>query len=75
MLSNYAQVSVPLDVNGGGYLTTVTCYPYNATTTPPSGSPPGTTGSIEIPCGQTVSVVSDGAYTSYPMGIAITPNG
>ncbi len=75
LLSNYAQVSVPLDVNGGGYLTTVTCYPYNATTTPPSGSPPGTTGSIEIPCGQTVSVVSDGAYTSYPMGIAITPNG
>ena len=28
LLSNYAQVSVPLDVNGGGYLTTVTCYPY-----------------------------------------------
>jgi hypothetical protein len=27
LLSNYAQVSVPLDVNGGGYLTTVTCFP------------------------------------------------
>jgi YVTN family beta-propeller protein len=78
-LSNYAQVSVPLDVNGGGYLTNVTCYPwvapYNTAKTPPSGSPPGTTGSIEIPCGQTVSLVSDGAPTSYPMGIAVTPNG
>jgi YVTN family beta-propeller protein len=75
LLSDYAHVSVPLDVNAGGYLTTVTCYPYNATTTPPSGSPPGTTGSIEIPCGQTVSLVSDGAPTSYPTGIAISPDG
>jgi YVTN family beta-propeller protein len=75
LLSNYAQVPVALDVNSGGYLTTVTCYPYNTSTNPPSGSPPGTTGSIEIPCGQTVSVVSDGAYTSYPTGIAIAPNG
>ncbi|MGC2368481.1 MAG: bifunctional YncE family protein/alkaline phosphatase family protein [Candidatus Sulfotelmatobacter sp.] len=75
MLSNYAQVSVPLDANGGGNLTTVTCYPYNAAATPPSGSPPGTTGSIAIPCGQTVSLVSDGAPTSYPMGIAISPDG
>ena len=66
LLSDYAHVSVPLDVNGGGYLTTVTCFPT---------SPPGTTGSIEIPCGQTVSVVSDGAYTSYPTGIAISPDG
>jgi len=78
-LSNSAQVSVPLDVNGGGYLTNVTCYPwvapYNTAKAPPSGSPPGTTGSIEIPCGQTVSLVSDGAPTSYPMGIAVTPNG
>ncbi len=75
LLSNYAQVGVSLDVNSGGYLTTVNCFPYNTTTTPPSGSPPGTTGSIEIPCGQTVSIVSDGAYTAYPMGIAISPNG
>jgi YVTN family beta-propeller protein len=79
LLSNYAEVSVPLDANGGGYLTNVTCYPwvfpYNAASTPPSGSPPGTTGSIEIPCGQTVSLVSDDAPTSYPMGIAVTPNG
>src|SRR5208282_1786636 len=58
LLSNYADVSVPLDVNGGGYLTHVTCYPwvapFNTAKAPPSGSPPGTTGSIEIPCGQTV---------------------
>jgi YVTN family beta-propeller protein len=74
-LSNYAQVGVSLDVNEGGYLTTVTCFPYNAAATPPSGSPPGTTGSIEIPCGQTVSLVSDGAPTAYPMGIAISPDG
>ncbi len=79
LLSNYAEVSVPLDVNGGGFLTNVTCYPwvapFNTAKAPPSGSPPGTTGSIEIPCGQTVSLVSDGAPTSYPMGIAVTPNG
>jgi YVTN family beta-propeller protein len=75
LLSNYAQVGVSLDVNESGYLTTVNCFTYNTTTTPPSGSPPGTTGSIEIPCGQTVSVVSDGAYTAYPTGIAISPNG
>ncbi len=75
LLSNYAEVSVPLDANAGGYLTNVTCYPYIGYPNPPSGSPPGTTGSIEIPCGQTVSLVSDGAPTSYPMGIAIAPNG
>jgi YVTN family beta-propeller protein len=75
LLSDYAHVSVPLDVNGGGYLTTVTCFPYNPAATPPSGSPPGTTGSIEIPCGQTVSLVSDGAPTSYPTGIAVSPDG
>jgi YVTN family beta-propeller protein len=74
-LSNYAQVKAPLDVNGGGYLTTVTCFPYNPAATPPSGSPPGTTGSAEIPCGQTYSVVSDNTYTSYPTSIAISPNG
>jgi YVTN family beta-propeller protein len=65
-LTNSAQVSVPLDVNGGGYLTNVTCFP---------NSPSGTTGSSEIPCGQTVSLMSDGAPTSYPMGIAISPDG
>ena len=71
MLSNYAHVSVPLDANGGGDLTTVTCFPYKPGDAP---SPAGTTGSIAIPCGQTVSLVSDGAPTSYPMGIAISPD-
>jgi YVTN family beta-propeller protein len=79
LLSNYAEVSVPLDANASGILGNVTCYPwvwpYNTLSAPPSGSPPGTTGSIEIPCGQTVSLVSDGAPTSYPMGIAVAPNG
>ena len=37
--------------------------------------PSGTTGSVEIPCGQTVSIVSDGTSTSYPLGIAISPDG
>ena len=74
-LTNSAQVSVPLDANAGGFLTNVNCYPYNPSANPPSGSPGGTTGSILIPCGQTVSLVSDGAPTSYPMGIAVAPNG
>ena len=74
LLTDQAHVGVSLDINDGGYLTTVNCFPYNPATTPPSGSPPGTTGSIEIPCGQTVSVVSDGAYTAYPTGIAISPD-
>jgi YVTN family beta-propeller protein len=75
LLTDQAHVGVSLDVNDGGYLTTVTCYPYNAAATPPSGSPSGTTGSIEIPCGQTVSLVSDGAPTAYPTGVAITADG
>ncbi len=74
-LSNSAQVKVPLDVNGGGYLTNVTCYPYTGYPNPPSGSPGGTTGSILIPCGQTVSIVSDNTYSSYPTSIAISPTG
>src|ERR1700722_9662099 len=65
LLTDYAHVSVPIDVNSAGVLTNVTCFP---------NSPPGTTGSSEIPCGQTVSIVSDGTHTSYPMGIAITPD-
>jgi YVTN family beta-propeller protein len=66
MLSDYAHVSVPIDVDSQNYLTNVTCF---------SNSPGGTTGSINIPCGQTVSIVSDNTYTSYPMGIAISPDG
>jgi len=61
-----ARVAVPLDVDKNGNLTTVVCF-YN--------SPPGTTGSAIIPCGQTVSIVSDGQSTSYPMGVAISPDG
>ncbi|WP_263351655.1 bifunctional YncE family protein/alkaline phosphatase family protein [Acidicapsa acidisoli] len=63
LLSDHAQVSVPMDVDSNGNLTTVQCFP---------NSPPGTTGSSEIPCGQTVSLVSDGTSTSYPTGIAIS---
>jgi YVTN family beta-propeller protein len=66
LLSDYAHVSVPMDVNAAGLLSNVTCFP---------NSPPGTTGSIEIPCGKTVSVVSDGTSTSYPLGIAISQDG
>ena len=65
-LSDFAHVPVQLDVNAEGVLSTVTCFP---------NSPGGTTGSILIPCGQTVSVVSDGTHTSYPMGIALSKDG
>jgi YVTN family beta-propeller protein len=68
LLSDYAHVSVPIDanvVNIPGYgnvdvLTTVTCFP---------NSPPGTTGSSPVPCGIPIS-----QGTSYPMGIAISPD-
>jgi len=66
LLSDYAHVPVAMDVNDGGYLTTVTCFP---------NSPAGTTGSSGIPCGQTVSIVSDGTVTAYPTGIAVSPDG
>lgn len=65
MLSDHAHVSVPLDVTAAGYLTTVTCF---------HTSVPGTTGSAAIPCGQTVSLTGDGVHTSYPLGIAVTPD-
>jgi YVTN family beta-propeller protein len=60
------QVSVPIDVDSNGVLKTVTCF-YN--------SPPGTTGSDGIPCGKTVSIVSNDTKTSYPMGIAVSADG
>ena len=72
LLSDFVHVSVPMDVNAAGVLTTVTCFPWSQDTF--AGSPPGTTGSAEIPCGQTVSIASDGTKTSYPMGIAISPD-
>ena len=65
LLSDDLQVSVPLDANAAGVLTNVTCFP---------NSPPGTTGSAEIPCGQTYSIASDGVSTSYPLGIAVSPD-
>ncbi len=53
-LSDYAHVSVPMDVNSAGVLTTVTCFPTSV---------PGTTGSDEIPCGQTVSIALEWRQT------------
>ncbi len=73
MLSDDVQVSVPVDGSSvtipypsgstttTDQLNTVTCYP---------NSPPGTTGSSEIPCGDTYSY-----GTSYPLGLAISPDG
>ncbi len=65
LLSNYAQVNVPIDVNNERYLTNVTCF---------KNSPGGTTGSFNIPCGYPYSIFSDEKFTSYPMGIAISPD-
>jgi YVTN family beta-propeller protein len=66
LLSDYAQVNVPIDVNAEGYLTNVTCFP---------NSPGGTTGSFNIPCGYPYSIFSDATFTSYPLGIAISQDG
>jgi YVTN family beta-propeller protein len=63
LLTDYAHVSIPMDANAQGILTNVTCFP---------NSPGGTTGSFLIPCGNTVSLISDGTSTSYPLGIAIS---
>src|ERR1700761_2480100 len=65
-LSDYTQVSVPMAVDANNVLTTVTCF---------NSSPPGTTGSVAIPCGQTVSINSDNTKTSYPLGIAVSSDG
>ncbi len=75
LLSNHAQVKVPLDINAEGKLTNVTCTPYNPAANPPKGSPNGTTGSFGIPCGYPYSVFTDDTFTSYPTSIAVTPNG
>ncbi|MGA8531863.1 MAG: bifunctional YncE family protein/alkaline phosphatase family protein, partial [Acidobacteriaceae bacterium] len=63
LLTNYAHVSVPMDVNASGALTNVNCFP---------NSPGGTNGSFDIPCGYSVSTFSDGVFTSYPTGIAVS---
>ncbi len=65
LLSDLTQVNVPVDLNSANYLTTVTCFPTSV---------PGTTGSSEIPCGQTYSLASNGEKTSYPLGIAVSPD-
>jgi len=64
-LSDYAQVHVPIDVNGEGRMTNVTCFP---------NSPGGSTGSFDIPCGYAFSIFSNAKFTSYPMGIAVSPD-
>jgi YVTN family beta-propeller protein len=66
LLSNYAQVKVPIDVNSEGHLSNVTCFP---------NSPGGATGSFEIPCGYPFSIFAARKFTSYPTGIAISPDG
>jgi YVTN family beta-propeller protein len=75
LLSDNTQVPVPIDVNSvvpqnalgsWGLLNNVNCSP---------NSPGGTTGSFLIPCGYTVSMFSDETFTSYPVGVAISPNG
>ena len=63
MLSDYAHVSVPMNVNSDNYLTNATCF---------ANSPGGTTGSFLIPCGYPVSIFSDAILTSYPTGIAVS---
>ena len=65
LLSDYARVSVPMDVNSDGYLTNVTCF---------KNSPGGTSGSFDIPCGYPYAIFSYDTVTSYPMGIAVSPD-
>jgi len=72
-LTDFARVNTPLAVDTNGYLTTVTCFPYNDLNGNVTGtSPNGTTGSSNIPCGQTVSAFGDATYTGYPQGIALS---
>ena len=75
LLTNYAQVKVPIDVDSTGKLTNVKCYPYNGSAKVPKGSPSGTTGSFGIPCGYPYSIFTDDTFTSYPEGIAVSPDG
>ena len=63
LLSNRAQVRVPVDVDAQGHLTEVIC---------DSKSPGATTGSFDIPCGFPYSIVVEQKYSSYPMGLAVS---
>src|ERR1700739_2023613 len=77
MLTNSPNVPVPIAVDATGKFTNVTCFGVDYTKVqqglPAKGvSPSGTTGSFNIPCGYSVSLFSDQAPTSYPMGIAVS---
>jgi YVTN family beta-propeller protein len=77
MLTNFANIPVPPDVDATGKMTTVTCFnsdPTKVMAGPPAKgiSPPGTNGGFNIPCAYSVSLFSDEAPTSYPMGIAVS---
>jgi YVTN family beta-propeller protein len=71
--SEYAQISVPKNLTA----TIAGCFPYvapyNTAATPPSGSPPGTSGgsgnSAVYACGTAYS----GSSSSYPLGVAVAP--
>jgi YVTN family beta-propeller protein len=76
-LSNFANIAVPPDVDATGKMTGVTCFnsdPTKVMAGPPAKgiSPPGTNGGFNIPCAYSVSLFSDQAPTSYPMGIAVS---
>jgi YVTN family beta-propeller protein len=76
-LTNFANVSVPIAVDATGKLTNVTCFgsdPTKVQAGPPAKgiSPSGTNGGFNIPCAYSVSLFSDQAPTSYPMGIAVS---
>ena len=77
MLTNFANIAVPPDVDATGKMTTVTCFnsdPTKVMAGPPAKgiSPSGTNGGFNIPCAYSVSLFSDEAPTSYPMGIAVS---
>ncbi|HUN82753.1 MAG TPA: bifunctional YncE family protein/alkaline phosphatase family protein [Terracidiphilus sp.] len=77
MLTGSAPVAVPIAVDSTGKFTNVTCFGVDYTKVqqglPAKGvSPSGTTGGFNIPCGYSVSLFSDQAPTSYPMGIAVS---
>src|SRR5208282_6906916 len=77
MLTNFANIPVPPAVDATGKMTTVTCFnsdPAKVMAGPPAKgiSPPGTNGGFNIPCAYSVSLFSDQAPTSYPMGIAVS---
>jgi YVTN family beta-propeller protein len=60
------QVKMPIAVDATGKLTNVTCY---------SNSPGGTTGSFNIPCGYPYTIFSNQETSSYPTGVAVSPDG